>query len=649
MKFKSAFKYYASNILSVLVLIAMSCVMLIENRIVGLVMLCVSAVFAIVLCLLRINEFRHLKNSVILINESLSEINKDRICTVPLPFVICSDDGRIIWYNDSFASCAVGHDDFSEDMFSGIISDYALDSTNYTKSLDIFDRKYSAFISLVKTDSDSVYQIYLIDDTYYKDIESEYNFSRPVVIMISIDAADEASVVLSHSLYTSFISDIEKKITEWFSDKSCITRKIGDNRFIAVTEYRNLLKMIEARFDIMDEVRNYKINDKTSGFTLSIGIGTGGLVTECEQFSRQALDMARGRGGDQTAIKNGENYQFFGGVSDGVEKRGQIRSRLIAKAIEEAIKKASNVIIMGHTGSDLDALGSAVGLACAVRNLDTNVHIAVDEKTSLARPLISHYNDNADDNLFISSAAARQLADQDTLLIITDVMRSRIVDSPELYAEIENVIVIDHHRMSVDHIENALVFYHEPTASSASEMVTELIEYMPSKPRLSPVEAECLLAGIYLDTKNFTLKSGVRTFEAAAYLKDMGADTISVRKMFSASMEEYKLVNSIVSNAVFKSNYALAYTDKTGPEVHIAGAKAADELLNIDNVDASFVAYYNAKGISVSARSYGRINVQLIMEDIGGGGHQTMAAAQIDSKSFDEVFEKLNNSIEKFI
>lgn len=649
MKFKSAFKYYASNILSVLMLIAMSCVMLIENRIVGLVMLTVSAVFSVVLCLLRINEFKHLKNSVVLINESLSDLNKDRICTVPLPFAVCSSDGRIIWYNDSFASCAAGHDDFSEDMFSGIISDFELDNTNYTKLIEIFGRKYTSFISCVNTDNDSVYQIYLIDDTYYKDIESEYNSSRPVVIMISIDAADEASVILSHSLYTSFISDIEKKITEWFSDKSCITRKIGDNRFIAVTEYMNLLKMIESRFDIMDEVRNYKINDKTSGFTLSIGVGTGGLATECEQFSRQALDMARGRGGDQTAIKNGENYQFFGGVSDGVEKRGQIRSRLIAKAIEDAIKKASEVIIMGHTASDLDALGSAVGLACAVRNLDTDVHIAVDEKTSLARPLINHYNDTVDDNLFITPVVARQLADQDTLLIITDVMRSRIVDSPELYSEIENVIVIDHHRMSVDHIENASVFYHEPTASSASEMVTELIEYMPSKPRLSPVEAECLLAGIYLDTKNFTLKSGVRTFEAAAYLKDMGADTISVRKMFSASTEEYNLVNSIVANAVYKSNYALAYTDKVGADVHIAGAKAADELLNIDNVDASFVAYYNGKGISVSARSYGRINVQLIMEDIGGGGHQTMAAAQIDTKSFDEVFEKLNKSIEKFI
>ena len=359
-------------------LIAMSCVMLIENRIVGLVMLTVSAVFSVVLCLLRINEFKHLKNSVVLINESLSDLNKDRICTVPLPFAVCSSDGRIIWYNDSFASCAAGHDDFSEDMFSGIISDFELDNTNYTKPIEIFGRKYTSFISCVNTDNDSVYQIYLIDDTYYKDIESEYNSSRPVVIMISIDAADEASVILSHSLYTSFISDIEKKITEWFSDKSCITRKIGDNRFIAVTEYMNLLKMIESRFDIMDMVRNYKINDKTSGFTLSIGVGTGGLATECEQFSRQALDMARGRGGDQTAIKNGENYQFFGGVSDGVEKRGQIRSRLIAKAIEDAIKKASEVIIMGHTASDLDALGSAVGLACAVRNLDTDVHIAVD-------------------------------------------------------------------------------------------------------------------------------------------------------------------------------------------------------------------------------------------------------------------------------
>jgi len=649
LKFKSAFKYYASNILSVILLIAMSCVMLIENKTVGLIMLAVSAVFAVVLCIMRINEFRHLRNSVILVNESLSSVQKQNTAAVPLPFVVCSSDGRIIWYNTEFSDCADDSDDFFEDMFSDTVADFSADRSNNTRSLDIFGRKYTVFLSSVKTASDELFQIYLIDDTYYKNIESEYNLSRPVVIMISVDAADEASVILSHSLYTSFVSDVEKMLTEWFSDKSCITRKIGDNRFIAVTEYRNLLSMIESRFDIMDAVRNYKINDKSSGFTLSIGVGTGGLATECEQFARQALDMARGRGGDQTAIKNGENYQFFGGVSDGVEKRGQIRSRMIAKSISEAIENSSNVIIMGHSGSDLDALGSAVGLACAVRNLDTPVNIAVNEKTSLARTLISHYNDNVDDNLFISPATAKQLMDDDTLLIITDVMRSRIVDSPELYSEAKNVIVIDHHRMSVDHIENASVFYHEPTASSASEMVTEIIEYMPSKPRLSPVEAECLLAGIYLDTKNFTLKSGVRTFEAAAYLKDMGADTISVRKMFSASMDEYKLVNSIVSSAKFIKNYAVAYTDKTDADVHIAGAKAADELLCIDNVDASFVAYYNTNGISVSARSYGRVNVQLIMEDIGGGGHQTMAAAQLKTKSFEEVFDMLNKSIEKFI
>lgn len=649
MKFKSAFKYYASNILSVILLIAMSCVMLIENKTVGLIMLAISAAFAVILCIFRINEFRHLRNSVILVNESVSALQKKNISAVPLPFAVCSPDGRIIWYNSAFSDCAENSDDFYEDMFSDIVSHYAENDSENTRSVEFFGKKYTAFLSSVTADESDLYLIYLIDDTYYKDIESEYNLTRPVVIIISVDAADEASVVLSHSLYTSFISDIEKMITEWFSDKLCITRKIGDNRFIAVTEYKNLLSMIESRFDIMDSVRNYKINDKSSGFTLSIGVGTGGMSTDCEQYARQALDMARGRGGDQTAIKNGENYQFFGGVSDGVEKRGQIRSRMIAKNISDAISNASNVIIMGHSGSDLDALGSAVGLACAVRNLDTPVNIVVNEKSSLARTLIYHYNDNVDDNLFISPAAAKQLVDDDTLLIITDVMRSRIIDCPELYDEIKNVIVIDHHRMSVDHIENAIVFYHEPTASSASEMVTELIEYMPSKPRLSSVEAECLLAGIYLDTKNFTLKSGVRTFEAAAYLKDMGADTISVRKMFSASMEEYKLVNSIVSSAKFIKNYAVAYTDRTDADVHIAGAKAADELLCIDNVDASFVAYYNGRGISVSARSYGRINVQLIMEDIGGGGHQTMAAAQLDAKSFDEVFEKLGKSIEKFI
>ena len=404
--------------------------------------------------------------------------------------------------------------------------------------------------------------------------------------------------------------------------------------------------MKNAGFDILDQVREHRVEGVSAGLTISVGIATGDELFVCETAARKSHDMAKGRGGDQVVINDNDNYEFFGGIATGVESRNQVQSRIVAGSVEELIKHSSNVLIMGHKNSDLDALGSSIGLSEAVSNLGIDVRIVIDEKNTMATPLLDYYKENGNDDVFIPVNKALSLLEDETLVVITDVMRSGFADCSELAEKAKKIVVIDHHRMSVDYISEALILYHEPNSSSASEMVTELIRYMPSKPSLSKEAAESLLSGIYLDTKNFTLKTGVRTFEAAAYLRDNGADTITVRKLFAATAEENSLISQIVNSAKIKGNFAFAVTDKKDHATRLAAAKAADDLLNIEDVDASFVIFPGADNdAAISARSYGRVNVQVIMEKLGGGGHQTMAAAQLKDTSVEQASEMLHDIV----
>ncbi|MBR3869657.1 MAG: DHH family phosphoesterase [Clostridia bacterium] len=596
-------------------------------------------------------NFNDLKKTVEILNSHIVSNDEDRVSSIPLPFVVCDKDGGIVWYNNLFELELLGEKGLTNKQIKNFIPQEKIESSLNKGSFNATynGKRYTVYLSELVDTSSEKYVFYFIDDTYYKNIVEKYDETRPVIMIVSVDGMDDVSSKISQNAFSSLLSDAEGMIISWFTHYMCILRKTGDGRFFVVVEHSVFEQMKKAGFDILDTIRDYRLEGISTGLTLSVGIATGNELSACESAARKSLDMARGRGGDQVVINDNDNYEFFGGIATGVESRNQVQSRIVAGSIEELIKHSSNVLIMGHKNVDLDALGSSIGISEAVQQLGIDVKIVIDEKNTMAKPLLDYYKDTGNASVFVSVNKALSELEDETLVIITDVMRSGFTDCPELAEKAVKKVVIDHHRMSVDYISDALILYHEPNSSSASEMVTELIRYMPSKPMLSKEASEALLSGIYLDTKNFTLKTGVRTFEAAAYLRDNGADTITVRKLFAATVEENAIISQIVNNAQIKGNFAFAKTENKDPSIRLAAAKAADDLLNIEDVDASFVVFATGdNAVSISARSYGRVNVQIIMEKLGGGGHHTMAAAQLKDTSVDNANEMLQEIVEEF-
>ncbi|MCI8501189.1 MAG: DHH family phosphoesterase, partial [Oscillospiraceae bacterium] len=353
-------------------------------------------------------------------------------------------------------------------------------------------------------------------------------------------------------------------------------------------------------------------------------------------------------GGDQAVVKTVNGYDFYGGISKGIEKHTRVKSRIIATALLELVETSENVIVMGHRASDLDCVGSAVALAQAIRRLGKPAIVAIDRKSSLASSLITKVSENGAENLFVHPDVAKDYVSRRTLLIIVDTHNPLFVESNELYKLCKNVVVIDHHRKMVNYIDNAVIFHHEPFASSTSEMVSELLQYFGDRCRPTREDAEALLSGIMLDTRNFAIRTGVRTFEAAAYLRRIGADTVAVRKLFSSTMDDYQRRSSLVQNAEIYRNCAIAVSSQNFEDIRIVAPQAADELLGINEVAASFVIYNTGGGISLSARSMGELNVQVVMEYLGGGGHHTMAGAQLKDVTAEEAKEKLLAAIDHY-
>lgn len=484
--------------------------------------------------------------------------------------------------------------------------------------------------------------VYFIDDNQYKVNSDEFVATRPVVGIVAFDNKDEMEREAENGEAIQVTVAVEKEIVKWVSSTNGFYKKISGGRYIVVMEERDLTESVDGKFRILDDIRNIRINDRMNA-TVSVGIGRGGgSFKENEQWARQALDMALGRGGDQVAIKKGDSYKFFGGVSKGVEKRDKVRTRVIAATLTNHINNSSNVIVMGHRFSDLDSVGACIGMwSAVVKGLHKNAYILLNRQQTLAKSLVTSFEKAGFDSIFRTEDEALDLLDEHTLLIIVDTHNPNFLESKAVYERCDRVVVIDHHRMMVNHIDKALVFYHEPYASSASEMTAELVQYL-GHDCLSRLESEALLSGIMLDTKNFVLRTGVRTFEAAAYLRSNGADTVEVKRLFSNSIDTYKVKYKLVSDAEIFNCCAIASAeDEDVSDIRIASAQAADELLGIESVKASFVMYKTGKTVNISARSLGDMNVQVIMEQLGGGGHQTMAACQLENTSLAEARERL--------
>ncbi len=572
----------------------------------------------------------------------------DSVTSFPFPFLLVDNTGAVEWFNARFHELLEGTEVKNGDLISHFFPDCRkiIEANDFSVfEIAIANKEYTVYPARI---DENLISLYFTEDTALKKIRTEYSISRPVVLLINIDSLEQTEDVLAHADYYSVVSDVEKEITKWLVENNCVFRKFADGKFLAVTESRYFDGMMKNKFSILDKVRLYRFGEEEVDITLSVGVGKESSFDMCEVSARQALDLARGRGGDQAVVKIGEKYEFFGGTTGRKEKRGKIKSRIVSAALNEYIEKCSSVFVMGHTFSDFDAIGAAIGVCAIARACSKRAYVVVNKSNSLAMPLINRLEREYGKLSFISPERAYELFEADSLLVITDTMRSQLVEAPLLLERAHAVVLIDHHRKTVDHIDSADLEFHEPYASSACEMVTELIQYSPTKVRLSAFDAEALLAGIILDTKNYTLRVGVRTFEAAAYLKDCKADTVAVKQYFAGSVEDNVSVSRLITNASFYNRYAVAVADSDTVVSRLITSKAADELLNISGVDASFVVCCVNETVYISARSLGKVNVQLIMEKFGGGGHQSMAACQLHGENIESAVKKLNDAINEY-
>ncbi|MBR5121517.1 MAG: DHH family phosphoesterase, partial [Oscillospiraceae bacterium] len=486
------------------------------------------------------------------------------------------------------------------------------------------------------------------DITDHVMLEAEHKASKKSVLLLMVDNYDEVLQNAKESGKAHVQVEVEKLFERFIEHTNGVIHKLSNGKFYAVIEQRHLGPIIERRFDILDEARSISVGERTN-VTLSIGVGMGGkTLAESEIFAKQALDMCLGRGGDQAAVKIENGFEFFGGISKAVEKSTKVKSRVIATALKELVDASEAVYIMGHQYADFDAVGASVGLCGAIRSLGKRAYCVVDPDKNLSKLLIERLSQNGCADYFMSGEQANYEITDRSLLIICDTHNPDFVDYKPLYESAKQVVIVDHHRKMVNHIDNAVVFFHEPFASSTCEMATELIQYFGSDCKISTQEAEALLAGIMLDTKNFVMRSGARTFEAAAYLKKLGADTIAVKTLFSDSLDTYRQKSMLIQSAWLFHGCAIASIESDSPELRLAAPQAADELLGINGVKASFVIYRTNGVCNISARSLGGFNVQLIMEAIGGGGHQTMAGGQLGC-SLEEAIEKVKDAIQDFI
>ncbi|MBQ8752686.1 MAG: DHH family phosphoesterase [Clostridia bacterium] len=591
---------------------------------------------------------KHIRDVLRDVGRQLNQAERESLATFPLPVTVISASGEILWYNDLFCDKVLR----GEDMFGGSVSTVCGDRTaEELKRKPAWDvtfkeRRYTVFTSPVSGRDPGMLALYYVDNTELKATADADRRSRPVLLLVYIDNLEELTQNSRSSERAQISGRVETLLEDWISAGNGILQKYDDDRFLAVLEQQYYEEVVRQKFDILDRVRALTVGDQHAHVTLSIGVGRGESFRQAELTARQSLEMALGRGGDQAAERTENGYDFYGGLSKGVEKRNKVRTRIVASALTELIRESDNVLVMGHRYSDLDCLGSACALVTLMRGMGKDAHVVIHRQSSLAGELLQRYETAGRGGWFLEPDAALGQVRERTQLVITDTHNPAMLESLDLYHRVKNVAVIDHHRKMVEYVDNATLFYHEPYASSASEMVAELVQYIGYE-SLSRLDAEALLSGIMLDTRSFVMKAGVRTFEAAAFLKKLGADLVEVKRLFSGSMELYRRKSDIISTVYMYNNKAIAFHESGGTEIRIAAAQAADELLSIQGVDASFALFPDNGGVNISARSLGDFNVQLTMEALGGGGHLNMAGAFLANTDLSTAQERLKTAIDE--
>ena len=576
----------------------------------------------------------------------------DNISNMLYPLALIDNEGNILWANKRLKE-ELNLLDLKEQNILSIGRNLDLQKLlkcdkDLRQRVKIKDTFYSIYATNISNENNPyIKQKYIVYFNEVSNLRDLYSI-RESIMLIEVDNLSEALEVTDEANRPMLAAEVEKSINSYSKKLKAMIIKYEYNKYCLSVQDKYINDEINCKFSILDEISNIDRGNKLE-VTLSIGIGRGGDNSQ-ENYNNAmtARELALGRGGDQVVIKNNEKISFFGGNTRELEKRTRVRARVISQALRELIFESSNILIMGHKNPDMDSFGAAVGLWSAIRQLGKSCNIIIDNDINA----IDYYmnklkGDSKYDNLLISSSEAEKAINDKTLLIIVDVHNKGYVNNLNIVEKINRKIIIDHHRRSPDIIEGALLNYIEVYASSTSEMVTELIQYMLQKPRISKVEAEGLLGGIFMDTKGFQFKSGVRTFDAAAFLRSLGADTIEVKKMFTDSLEDYLLISDTIKSAEVNDNLAIAICPSEVDNTVIV-ARAADELLGISGIDVCFVLCEINNAITISGRSTGEVNVQVILEELGGGGHMNMAGAKVNG-TMDEAVYMLKEAIKKHL
>ncbi len=667
--------FYKSNILLALVGTLIVCLLILDGMLFANepylfwlslpVLLLVSGLCVGKLIQIRRNEYCYFEQ----LNTAIDSSNRVALCSFPLPVALVNDNRIIVWCNESFTACFFKPDEDENSL------DYVTDEPvemfiGEGRDIEYKGRIYRVYARIPQftpdesenaenaASPDSINRITMLffeDITEFRGLQEEYRKSRAMAMIVMVDNYEELLSGSKESEKAYVTIQIDRLLEEYFNEKYAVLQKLSSDRFLVLIEERYVREMIFDKMKILDMAREIKVTDRTN-VTLSIGIGrTAQTLAESENYARQALSMALGRGGDQAAIKTESGFHFYGAVTQGTGRYSRVKTRIMADDIKMVVRTADTVYIMGHSYGDFDSVGSAIGLACAIRKLGAQAFAVVNRQMTASRQLIDRFSEY-EPAVVIDPEVANLGFTQNSLLIIVDTHITKKLDDKELFekASPEQIVIIDHHRLSTGAIEDAGIMWQDPNASSAAELVTELVQYFGVNPILTPLEAEALLAGITLDTKDFVMRAGVSTFEAAAFLKKMGADTVSVKNLFATTMQSKAKKSEIVSAAEIYRGCAVSVVDETFPDMRVTCSQAADEMLYISGVDASFTIYpIENGGWAFSARSLGKINVQIIMESLGnkkddGGGHQTMAGAQLYDISDTEAVRRLYEAIDAY-
>lgn len=668
-------RYMRAPIYMVVVFLAGSIFLIWEHRSLGIASMVVTCVYAVVTTAIYKGNKKRLSDEIIGFAVQYGTVQSRLLRNFQVPYAILDGEGKVFWMNDKFKALT-GKEERYQKSITSIFKEITRESIERAETdqfviqVSYEERIYDAILEKMNFDvqtedvtqpdnpllverSGSLIAVLLQDITEFESLKRTSEEEQMVPALCYVDNYEETMESVDEVKRAMLTAVLDRNISRYFREVDGVVRKIDKDKYFIVLKKKGLQALKENKFSILEDIKSVKIGTDNC-FTLSIGVGVGGSsYTQRSEFARAAIDMALGRGGSQVVIKDSKEVSYYGVRGKEVEKNTRVKARVKAQALREMMEGRDRVLVMGHSISDADALGAAVGVFCCARDLGKPCQIVLNTITSSLRPLVETFSESAGypRDMFVSSEEALLIVDPYTLVVVVDTNRPNYTECPQLLNKGNGVVVFDHHRQGSEQITNPLLSYIEPYASSACEMITEVLQYFSDKIEINPIEADCIYAGILIDTNNFMTKTGVRTFEAAAYLRRNGAEVTRVRKLLREDMSAYKARAEVVRHAeVYHGSFAISVCNARDTESPtIVGAQAANELLNIVGIKASFVVTEYKKKIYVSSRSIDEIDVQLIMERLGGGGHLNVAGAQIENSTVNEVKRRIEDIIDILI